>query len=111
VVLIETAIPYGLMVNELMTNALKYAFPEGRDGEIRIALHRLSEEEKELELRFCDDGIGLPKDMGIRKTTSFGMKLLMLLAEMQLRGTVDLKVNNGTEFRIQFQELNYKARV
>jgi PAS domain S-box-containing protein len=111
VVLIETAIPYGLMVNELMTNALKYAFPEGRDGEIRIALRRLPEEEKELELRFCDNGIGMPEDLDIRKTESFGMKLITLLAEMQLRGIVDLQINNGTEFHIQFQELNYKARV
>jgi PAS domain S-box-containing protein len=110
VVLIETAIPYGLIVNELMTNALKHAFPEGRDGEIRIGLHRLPGE-KELELRFHDNGIGMPEDLDIRKTKSFGMKLIMLLIDMQFKGTVEVQVNTGTEFRIRFRELNYKARV
>lgn len=110
VVLIETAIPYGLIVNELMTNALKYAFPEGRDGEIRIALRRLPGGQ-ELELRFCDNGIGMPEDLDIRKTKSFGMNLITLLIDIQFKGTVETQVNPGTEFRIRFQELNYKARV
>jgi len=110
VVLIETAIPYGLILNELMTNALKYAFPEGRDGEIRIALRRLPEE-KVLELRFHDNGIGMLEEPDIRKSESFGMKLITLLVDMQFKGALDLQVKNGTEFRIRFQELDYKARV
>lgn len=110
VVLIETAIPYGLIINELMTNALKYGFPENSDGEIWIALRRLPEEQ-ELELRFCDNGIGLPEDLDVRKTQSFGMKLITLLVDLQFKGTVEVQVNTGTEFRIRFQELDYKVRV
>lgn len=107
---IETAIPYGQILNELLLNALKHAFPERRNGEITVALHR-STEDDELNLVFRDNGAGMPPTIDFRDTTSFGMRLITLLAETQLRGHVEVLVDGGTEFHIRFKELRYKPRV
>jgi Amt family ammonium transporter len=106
---IDTAIPCGLIINELVSNSLKYAFPEGKDGEIKISLRTL--EEGDIELIVSDDGIGVPKDLDFRNTESLGLRLITNLTEKQLQGKVELNRNKGTEFQIKFKEAKYKERI
>lgn len=96
---VEKMIPCGLIVNELITNALKYAFPDDREGKIRIEFRKISG--KEYVLLVGDDGIGLPEDLDIHHTESLGMQLVTSLVK-QLNGTLEVSGNNGTEFRIRF---------
>jgi two-component sensor histidine kinase/ActR/RegA family two-component response regulator len=107
---IDTAVPCGMMINELLSNVLKHAFPDGRTGEIRIALHVTDEGEK--ELRISDNGVGLPEDFDVRKTNTLGFRLVTMIAEQQLQGTVELqKREQGTEVVIRFKEPYYKKRI
>jgi PAS domain S-box-containing protein len=98
---LDTAIPCGLIINELVSNALKYAFPpesiEG--GEIRIRLSSLPE--GELELMVSDNGVGLSEDIEPLATKSLGLRLVTMLTQ-QLQGTVELDRSRGTTFRIKF---------
>ncbi len=97
----DTAIPCGLLLNELLTNAVKYAFPDGRNGEIIIALHLKDTET--LELRVRDSGIGLPEDFELRKANSLGMQLVSSFVK-QLHGTLRITPAPGTEFLIRFSK-------
>jgi two-component sensor histidine kinase len=92
----------GLIINELVSNSLKYAFPDSREGIIKIALY--STDKGEMELRISDNGIGLPKDIDFRNTKSLGLKLVLRLAEDQLKGKVELNDAKGTDFLIKFKE-------
>jgi len=98
---INTAIPCGLIINELVSNSLKYAFPEDRQGEIRIDLH--SEKEGKFTLIVSDSGVGFPKDLDFRNTESLGLQLACTLVD-QLQGTIGLDRTGGTEFKIAFTE-------
>ena len=96
---VDTAIPLGLIVNELLTNALKYAFPIGKKGEIKISLMSISN--NKLRLEVSDNGIGKNPDVSIRGT-GFGTQLIQLLVQ-QLEGkeiSTDLK---GTSFCFEFK--------
>ena len=106
---IDSAVPCGLVINEIITNSLKYAFPEGRDGEIRIDLH--SRGEGLIELRIADDGISLPEDFDLKKTNTLGFQIITNLIENQLHGEIDLNLENGVEFRIKFKEQGYTVRI
>jgi len=97
---IDYAVPCGLIINELVTNSLKYAFPEGRQGKILISLK--SDDHNMIRLSISDDGIGIPKDMDIRNTKSLGLHLVTALAEGQLHGEIVLNREIGTEFQISF---------
>ncbi len=90
-----------MLINELVSNSLKYAFPEEREGEIRIALRPINEDE--LELIVSDDGLGIPEDLDIKNTESLGLELVMILAEDQLGGKVELKRTGGTKYIIQIK--------
>ena len=96
---IDAAIPCGLIVNELVSNALKHAFPDGRAGEIRIGLY--PDGGRQLTLVVADDGVGFPEGLDFQNTESLGMQLVNTLAN-QLDGTVELHDNGGTEFKITF---------
>jgi PAS domain S-box-containing protein len=95
---VDTAVPCGLILNELLTNALKYAFPEGQPGEIFIGLQA---EPGHVTLKVRDTGIGFPADLDFRHTESLGLQLVSMLAE-QLGGTVTLSRDCGTTFTITF---------
>lgn len=97
----DTAIPCGLIVNELITNSLKHAFPEGRTGEIKISFHS---ENTRLLLSVGDDGVGIPEKLDFRNTDSLGLKLVTTLIE-QIDGTIELDTKNGTKFNMIFIEL------
>ena len=100
---IDHAIPCGLVINELVSNSLKYAFPEDRKGEISVTLRPISEDE--IELRVSDDGVGIPEDMDIGSTDSLGLELVTILTEDQLEGKINLDRTGGTTFRILFKRL------
>jgi PAS domain S-box-containing protein len=98
---VDSAIPCGLIINELITNSLKYAFPDGRKGEIRVSLSPLNE--NEVELVVGDNGVGIPEDVDFRKTASLGLRLVTILTENQLHGKINLDRSRGTEFNIIFK--------
>jgi len=98
---IDLATPCGLMISELVSNALKHAFPQNRKGEIKIALSAI--DGHEFELIVSDDGVGIPADVDFENSESFGLYLVRLLVE-QLDGTVDLGRDGGTTFRIRFRK-------
>ena len=102
---IDTAIPCGLIIDELVSNSLKYAFTEGRQGEIHIDLH--SNKESKFTLIVSDNGVGFPKDLDFRNTESLGLQLTCTLVD-QLQGTIELDRSGGTEFKITFPEPKYK---
>ena len=98
---IDTAIPCGLVINELVSNSLKYAFPDGRSGSIGITMYRT--EDQVVRLVVSDDGIGLPEDVDHRKTETLGLQLVATLVE-QLEGSIELNREKGTQFVITFRD-------
>jgi two-component system, sensor histidine kinase PdtaS len=99
---LDSAISCGLIITELITNSLKYAFPENRKGEIRVEFGYLSD--GQLEMRMSDDGVGIPANFDFRDSDTLGVKIANALAEHQLGGTVRLDSTNGTKFLIRFKE-------
>jgi PAS domain S-box-containing protein len=102
---IETAVPCGLLVNELITNSMKHAFPDELSGNISIAL----KEYDDYELIIRDDGIGLPNDINIEESNSLGLQIINNLIN-QIDGTIEINNSHGTQFKIKFQELDYQKR-
>jgi two-component sensor histidine kinase len=98
---LSTAIPCGLIVNEIVSNSLKHAFPDGRTGRIKIVMKPFKK--NEIELTASDNGIGIPDEVDIRETESLGLHLVSILAEDQLRGTIKLDKTKGTRFEIKFK--------
>ena len=96
---IDTAIPCGLILNELVSNALKYAFPDCTAGEIYIGLHR--DDGDGVTLTVSDNGVGLPKGVDFWDSESLGFQIVKLLTG-QLGGTLLLHCNAGTEFKLRF---------
>jgi two-component sensor histidine kinase len=107
---INTAIPCGLIVNELISNVLKHAFPDGRSGELEIVLRRAAGGGYVILVR--DDGIGLPPGLDIRRTETLGMQIVSTLV-----GQIDGRLNpdspknqRGAAFELQFRDLPRKRR-
>jgi len=98
---IDYAIPCGLIVNELVSNSLKHAFPKDRKGKIYISFH--SDDDK-FTLIISDNGIGLPKDLDFRNTETLGLQLVCTLTD-QLEGSIKLNKDGGTEFKITFTKV------
>src|SRR6476646_798682 len=100
---IDTAIPCGLIINELVSNSLKHAFFEtSQENEIQISI--TSAEENQFTLIVQDNGIGFPEDIVFLNTESFGLELVCIFTE-QLDGTIELDRSNGTTFIITFSEI------
>jgi PAS domain S-box-containing protein len=109
---IETALPIGLILNELLTNAFKYAFPDGKEGMIEITLKK--EKTDHCTLSVSDNGIGLPGNFAFDSDKSIGMYIVKLLAE-QLDGHVEIdqladSVKTGTTFRVLFRNIISKTK-
>ncbi|MEH2183336.1 PAS domain S-box protein [Nostoc sp.] len=96
---IETAIPCGLIINELVSNALKYAFVGNREGKIEVKFYQ--EFESTLTLIIRDNGVGLPENFDSKKTKTLGINLVQGLVK-QLRGKLEIDSQQGTEFKITF---------
>lgn len=101
---INTTVPLGLIVNELVTNSMKHAFPNRREGEISIDFNKKDEE---FLLIVKDNGVGLPEDIDYKYTDTLGLQLVNNLVE-QIDGTITLDTTHGTEFKIVFKEVEYK---
>ena len=99
---IDTAVPIGLIINELILNSHKYAFPNGRTGAISIAIQR---QDHTLTILFKDNGVGIPEDFNWREAESLGLRLVIMLVE-QLDGTIELDRSSGTAFTIVVKENN-----
>ena len=104
----DTAIPCGLIINELITNSLKHAFPGERSGTISLSFKQLKS--RDFLLTVSDDGVGLPKDVDIYSTNSLGMQLVTVLVG-QLGGTLKVKRKEGTNFTIRFKEYHEAGSV
>jgi two-component system, sensor histidine kinase PdtaS len=96
---LNAAVPCGLIVNELISNALKYAFPVDRPGEIRIGLNR--EATGEAVLLVSDNGIGIPANLVLEDVATFGLQLVTLLSE-QLGGELTIQRSAPTRFVLRF---------
>lgn len=105
---IDTAIPCGLIINELVSNAYKHAFAEGATGRISLTFARTSP--GWLRLEVADTGRGLPQNFDLRRARSLGMQLVALLVQ-QLRGTLEMKSDPGARFILKLQEAPQKALV
>jgi PAS domain S-box-containing protein len=95
----EKAMPCGLILNELIANCVKHAFPDNRSGTIRVTLR--AEAESQVTLSVADGGVGFPPELDFRHTESLGLQLICLLTE-QLAGTITLDRSEGTLFTIRF---------
>ncbi|MBS3817917.1 PAS domain S-box protein [bacterium] len=97
---INKAVPLGLIINELVSNSLKHAFPDDKKGEIKIKFHK---KDSQYELEISDNGIGFPEDLDFRKTPSMGMHLVSSLVD-QINGEIKLDRKPHPSFQITFQE-------
>lgn len=106
---LENAIPCGLIINELVSNAFKHAFARDKDGTIKVSLNSI--EEKNLELIVKDNGIGLPQEFDINNIDSLGLDLTKTIVEHQLGGKIVIDNTKGAAFHIIFKRQKYKTRV
>jgi two-component sensor histidine kinase len=106
---LDTAIPCGLIIIELLSNALKYAFPPDHgEGEIFIGLR--SEDQGWFGLTVSDNGVGLPADLIIDRLKSLGLRLVSDLARYQLDGDMRISREQGTRVYVRFKEKEKKSR-
>ncbi|MEP2950355.1 MAG: histidine kinase dimerization/phosphoacceptor domain -containing protein [Ekhidna sp.] len=99
---IDTAIPVGLILNELLSNSYKYAFDEGQG---HISIHIEKADSDSYQLAYCDDGKGFPDGFDLEKGESLGLRLVSILAR-QLKGTMEFKNGNGVSFTIAFKTVD-----
>ena len=99
---VDTMIPLGLVLNELVSNSLKYAFKDGREGELSILLE---EKPEHLLLRVSDNGAGYPEGMNVKESKSFGMKMIKAFAQ-KLKARLDIYNNNGAVVEMQITKYN-----
>jgi two-component sensor histidine kinase len=97
-----------LIINELISNALKHAFPWNREGTVRVFLRPA--EASRYRLVVSDDGVGFPAGLDLRKAETLGLQIVTMLAE-QLDGTVSVNREGGTAFTVEFGEIHYKPRM
>lgn len=103
----ETAVPCGLIISELVSNSLKYAFQNDMGGEIFVSLRSVDDY---YELIVRDNGVGLPEDIDFNTLDSLGLLLVNSLTE-QLDGEIEINRTDGTEFKIKFKESVYNKRI
>ena len=102
---IDTAVPLGLIMNELLSNSFKYAFNDVASGEINLAIRILAE--GKYELTYSDNGPGLPADFELSKATTLGVQLINDLSR-QIGGKVNYEKTNGSAFTINFTSRNMR---
>ena len=105
---INTAIPLGLLLNELISNSLKHGFPDKEKGEVRVSMVRTGDER--LKLVVSDNGVGVKDEIDMNKPGSFGLQLVNMLIE-QLHGDMKIERDEETSFVITFKELKYSSEI
>ena len=108
-ILIDTAMPCGLILSELISNALKHAFPGGRAGEIHIHLTRVQTDE--ICFSVADDGVGMPEGFDPLHNEAFGLQMMVSLCRYQLQGQVYFDLQQGVTCQVCFRDDLYKERV
>ena len=103
---LDAAVPCGLILNELISNCLKHAFPHSREGEIRVESHK--DGDRLASLVVADNGVGLPEDVNPSSTKSLGLRLVRLLSK-SLGAAVQVNTRPGTEFKLVFGETNHSG--
>ena len=103
----ETAVPCGLIISELVSNSLKYAFPNEKKGEILVSLKTVDDK---YELIIRENGIGLPEELDFNNLETLGLLLVNNLTE-QIDGELTINRSPGTEFKIKLKELEYNERI
>ncbi len=107
--LLDTAIPLGLVLTELITNTYKYAFPDGNGGHIAISLE--ADADEETTMIYSDNGKGVPEDFDFRSQDPLGMQLVCNIIEQQLRGAGDFNGKDGLKYTVRFPKFPYESRV
>ena len=106
--LIDTAVPFGLLLNELFTNVLLHAFPSERSGTVRVALEYSREE---FFFTCSDDGVGMEDPLEVDAPQTLGFQLIRALGEQQLRGELSVAARPGVTVSLRFPDRLYEARV
>ena len=107
-ILFDYAVPCGLILNELISNSLRHAFPDRKEGEILISVHIF---DNEIEVTFKDNGIGLPKGFNLENCKSPGLGIVRDLIKSQLYGKAELKEAQGMAFQMRFNQSLHKVRI
>ena len=107
--LLDTAVPFGLILNELITNSIKYAFPGNKKGVITIDLK--AGETDIIILNYSDNGIGMPEGFDFQNQKSLGLRLIQNIGIDQMLGKIEMKNHNGFNCTLEFQNNRYQARV
>ncbi len=107
--LIDTAVPFGLVLHEIISNAFRHAFADDRRGEVSITISQ--GEGRRIELEVTDNGVGLPEGFDFKNTKSLGFPLLSMLVEQQLGGTLRFRSSGGLSCHASFIDANLIKRV
>jgi PAS domain S-box-containing protein len=102
---VSDAIPCALIINELISNSMKHAFPDNRKGTITVEFHHKKDDATKVELIVRDDGVGFPLESDIEKMDTLGLEIVRLLTE-QMNGTLEIESDKGTTCRITFKAPN-----
>ena len=108
-ILIDSAIPLGLILSELITNVFKHAFPNNAEGEISVRLFK--EKDDTINLLLGDNGVGIPKDIDLEKIETMGIQTVFSLIKYQLGGQIRYDTDNGMKWNFKFKDNQYKKRV
>jgi PAS domain S-box-containing protein len=108
-ILIDTAIPCGLILNELITNSFKYAFPDNREGIFKVKLYK--NESGEIELTVSDNGKGVSPGFDFRRDGHLGVQVIFALGENQLQGQVAFETEQGVACHLKFRDIFFEPRV
>lgn len=108
-VLFDTALPIGIVVHEILTNAVNHAFPEKRRGRIKISLK--PSDAGFIEINVSDNGIGINRTIDINSLSTVGIPITFSIIKDQLKGSILLNKENGTSYNIRFQDQMYGERV
>lgn len=107
--MLDMAVPFGIILNELMTNSVKYAFPFGRKGVITISLGRGNK--GKFLLHYSDNGVGVPGGFDFRNQSSLGLKFIYIIGEQQMNGRIEMSNDNGVKFEFEFDDNLYEERI
>ncbi len=108
-VLIDSAVPLGLVLNEMISNVFKHAFSDNEKDEISIRLYK--EKDDTINIHLCDNGVGIPDDINLEKVNTMGLQTVFDLVKFQLKGEVTYKVKNGLQWHIKLKDDLHKERI
>jgi two-component sensor histidine kinase len=108
-VLIDVAIPLGLVLNELISNIFKHAFPHSKNDEISLKLFR--DKDNDIHVLLSDNGKGVPQGLDLEKSQSMGLQTVFALIKDQMNGTVSYQTKNGLHWNFSIKDDMYKERI